>query len=238
MIITIANAKGGMGKTTSAMYLAQAAKLRDPDLEVMVLDADPQSSVTQWALDAEGQGVSIGYRVDSASSATLSRLGKCRPSGLILVDTPPSGAALDEACRVADFVIIPTSLTPLDLQQTFKWDRSIKDKPHCVLVLDADLRTLACRATIDALDAEGVARFGAVVCHRQDIVCSFMAAPSKLWECADVWAELVEALSRAFSSDWLPVSWSCSSAGSLPAGCSASCSRGFDRAWTSGPTCG
>ena len=129
MIITIANAKGGVGKTTSAMYLAQAAKLRDPDLEVMVLDADPQSSVTQWALDAEGQGVSIGYRVDSANSATLSRLGKCRPSGLILVDTPPSGAALDEACRVADFVIIPTSLTPLDLQQTFKWDRSIKDKP-------------------------------------------------------------------------------------------------------------
>ena len=111
------------------------------------------------------------------------------------MDTPPSGAALDEACRVADFVIIPTSSTPLDLQQTFKWDRSIKDKPHCVLVLDADLRTLACRATIDALDAEGVARFDAVVCHRQDIVCSFMAAPSKLWEYADVWAELVEALS-------------------------------------------
>lgn len=194
MIITIANAKGGVGKTTSIMYLAQAAIVKNPDLEVTILDADPQSSATQWALDAEDQGVRLGFSVRSANSATLARLSKRRPSGLVLVDTPPAGAALDEACRVADFVIIPTSPTPLDLQQTFKWDRLVS-APHCVLVLDADPRTVACRATLDALDAEKIARFDAVVRHRQDIVRSFMGAPSKLYEYAAVWSELRQVLS-------------------------------------------
>lgn len=194
MIITIANAKGGVGKTTSAMYLAQAAKLRDPDLTVTVLDADPQSSATQWAMDAEDQGVSLGFDVEPANSATLPRLSARRHAGLVLVDTPPSGVALNMACELADFVIIPTGPTPLDLQQTFKWERCVT-KPRSVLVVDADPRTLACKATLEALDGEKAARFDTVVRHRQDIVRSFMTTPSKLWEYADVWAELLEALS-------------------------------------------
>lgn len=70
MIITIANAKGGVSKTTSAMYLAQAACLRDPEMEVLVLDADPQSSATQWAMDAEDQGTPLAFEVRPVNQAT------------------------------------------------------------------------------------------------------------------------------------------------------------------------
>lgn len=45
MIVTIANAKGGVAKTTSAIYLA-AAYARRFEEGATVLDADPQSSAS------------------------------------------------------------------------------------------------------------------------------------------------------------------------------------------------
>ncbi|KFI44494.1 ParA family protein [Bifidobacterium biavatii] len=194
MIVTVANAKGGVAKTTSCIYLAQAALLRDPDLPIEVLDADPQSSATQWSMDAEDDASPLGFDVHEANRATLERVARRHRSGLTLVDTPPAGQVLDVACNVADFVIVPTRPTPLDLQQTFKWTRTLA-KPHAVLVLDADPRTTACRDTLESLDAEQIPRFDTVVRHRQDILKAFMRMPDKLWEYADVWKEMIEVLS-------------------------------------------
>ncbi|MBW3089249.1 ParA family protein [Bifidobacterium miconisargentati] len=191
MIITIANAKGGVSKTTSCVFMARAAVLRDPDMKVTVLDADPQSSATQWAMDAEDQGFDLGFEVRPVNQASLERMSRRRPDGLVLVDTPPSGQVLDATCRVADFVIVPTGATPLDLQQTFRWERCV-DAPHAVLVVDADPRTTACRDTLESLDEEQVPRFDTVVRHRQDILKSFMRPPAKLWEYADAYRELME----------------------------------------------
>ena len=55
MIVTIANAKGGVAKTTSAIYLA-CAYARRFDEEAVILDADPQSSASLWRDMAEDQG--------------------------------------------------------------------------------------------------------------------------------------------------------------------------------------
>ena len=46
-IITIANQKGGAGKTTIAMSIAGALALRST--KVLVVDADAQGTATQWA---------------------------------------------------------------------------------------------------------------------------------------------------------------------------------------------
>ena len=45
-VISGVNTKGGVGKTTTAVYLATALSCQD---RVVLLDADPQGSATSWA---------------------------------------------------------------------------------------------------------------------------------------------------------------------------------------------
>lgn len=74
MIVTIANAKGGVAKTTSAIYLA-CAYARRFDEEAVILDADPQSSASLWRDMAEDQGEPLdGVDVRAANLSTLQRL--------------------------------------------------------------------------------------------------------------------------------------------------------------------
>lgn len=50
-IITVANQKGGCGKTTITMQLAGALSL--DNLNILVVDADPQGTSTRWASSAD-----------------------------------------------------------------------------------------------------------------------------------------------------------------------------------------
>ncbi|OZG60733.1 MULTISPECIES: ParA family protein [Bifidobacterium] len=197
-IITIANAKGGVAKTTSALYLAHAHALRRPDMPVVVLDADPQSSASEWALMASEAGeIWEAVTVEPANLSTLRRLRdrlSDRP-GLAIVDAPPQGKLLEEALRVADFVIVPTSDSPLDLQQAWATMASIPASiPAAVLVVRAEASTTACADTLAALDAAGTPRFDTIVRKRQEIKKSMGHRPTRLHEYTDVLAELLDAM--------------------------------------------
>ena len=77
MIVTIANAKGGVAKTTSAIYLA-AAYARRFEEGATVLDADPQSSASLWRdMAEENGGWPAGTDVMPANLSTRRRRAGC-----------------------------------------------------------------------------------------------------------------------------------------------------------------
>jgi len=112
-LITIAQQKGGAGKTTIAAQLASA--FRAKGFKVATIDSDPQASLTVWA-EARGADAGLihvkgaGYR--GVSEARAMR----RKADVVLIDTPPHNeSATRLAVQNADLVLAPLQLSPFDL---------------------------------------------------------------------------------------------------------------------------
>lgn len=96
MRVALANAKGGVAKTTSCIYLA--AVLARRGIEVAVYDADPQSSASLWAAAAEQAGDPLPFDVLPANMATLAHLGGAPATKeWSIIDAPPQGARPPES---------------------------------------------------------------------------------------------------------------------------------------------
>jgi chromosome partitioning protein len=103
MNIVVANLKGGVGKTTAAVYLAAAAVARGRE-PVTLVDADRQASSAVWLEERPLDGVEV---VEAPSERTLARA--MRGDGVVVVDTPPGDERLvHSALQTADTVVIPT----------------------------------------------------------------------------------------------------------------------------------
>jgi len=82
--VVVSNLKGGVGKTTTAVYLAAVAVAKGHD-PVVLVDADRQASSAEWLEERPIDGVTI---VEAPSERTLTR-AMSGHSGLGVVDTPP-----------------------------------------------------------------------------------------------------------------------------------------------------
>jgi len=194
MIVTMANAKGGVAKTTGAILLA-VAWARRFEREAVVLDADPQSSASLWRDMAEEAGSGLGLvDVRPANLSTLRRVARMGvDAGLVVVDAPPQGRLLEEAMKVADFVVVPTSDSPLDLQQAWATMAATPAGGRAaVLVSRAETHTRAFMDTVTGLDRAGTPRFDTVVRKRQEIKRMMGADPASSYEYAQVLDELLE----------------------------------------------
>jgi hypothetical protein len=87
--VVVSNIKGGVGKTTTAVYLSAAAVARGYD-PVVLVDADRQASSAQWLEDRPVEGVTV---VEAPSERTMTR-ALSRNDGLVIVDTPPGDERL------------------------------------------------------------------------------------------------------------------------------------------------
>lgn len=115
-VITVAQQKGGAGKTTLAVNLAVEFLKRGQ--RVALLDTDPQGSLGRWFM-ARRDGVGVeGLDFSTASAWGVSyECEKLRKiNDLVIVDTPPKvDADLRPALREADLVLIPVASSHLDL---------------------------------------------------------------------------------------------------------------------------
>ncbi|WGF87009.1 ParA family partition ATPase [Marinivivus vitaminiproducens] len=116
-VITVAQQKGGAGKTTVLAQLAVAWVAEG--LRVAVIDIDPQGSLTGWLELREEAGEGVAAITGTAKTAW--RLGStlrglARDHDIVLVDSPPHAATEAKvAIRAADLVLVPCQPSRLDL---------------------------------------------------------------------------------------------------------------------------
>jgi chromosome partitioning protein len=120
-VVTIAQQKGGAGKTTLVAQLACAFAKKGRS--VGMLDTDPQQSLTAWfAVRHEaGHGTDLPLEVKHAEgwrvSTELDRLKRERD--VVILDSPPHAEQPAKASiRAADLVLVPIQLSPMDLWAT------------------------------------------------------------------------------------------------------------------------
>lgn len=141
-ILTIAQQKGGAGKTTLTAQLAVA--LSKTGASVATIDIDPQKSLSGWMAqrtETLGQRNRIthtdtgGWRLKKGAD-TLAM-----DYDYVLIDSPPHGESeASIAIRAADMVLIPIQPSPMDL-----W---------------------ACKATLEIAEKEGTEPF--IILNRVD----------------------------------------------------------------------
>ncbi|PRY20259.1 chromosome partitioning protein [Aliiruegeria haliotis] len=118
--LTVAQQKGGSGKTTVAVNLA--VHLLAQGHSVAVLDTDPQGSLGRWFMTRhEATGGEPGMEFSTASAWGVGY--ECdklkKTNDFVIVDTPPKADSdLRPALREADLVIVPVSASQLDIWAT------------------------------------------------------------------------------------------------------------------------
>ena len=104
MNIVVSNVKGGVGKTTTAVYLAAVAARRGRG-PILLVDADPQGSTAEWYETDPFEGVEL---IEGPSVRTVTKAMN-QDDGIVVVDTPPGeGNVVQAALARADAVVIPT----------------------------------------------------------------------------------------------------------------------------------
>lgn len=178
MIITVMAPKGGVGKTTTTIYLATA--LQREGHTVSVLDLDPMRGATQWAELAAEDNDPLPFTVTPVHASTLATAID-HGTDFTLIDTPPGDpVALDAARDAADLIILPTRATRADMLQMWKTRAAVETVPHGALLVFLRAGTAAPQEARDAIDQLEMPRFNAEIPLREDVAANYGLTPRHL----------------------------------------------------------
>ena len=163
-IIGLAQSKGGVGKTTTALNLA--AELHRRGRSVAVLDADPAAHAASIAEDGQLPFKVVPHLLEEDADAAVSAWVKAvRSQGtdFVLIDAPGAmGAAFGATIAVSDLVLVPAGSTVLDVRGAAETVGTIRrhrkaakrDRPDILIVPSRiDRRTGAGRDVVTTLAA-------------------------------------------------------------------------------------
>lgn len=156
MVITIAQQKGGAGKTTLAANLAAALAATQ---RVAILDIDPQQSLSRWHALREKHPEAAKITLSNAAgwrlSGELDRLKKQHDT-VIIDSSPQVDTDARRAIRSADLVLVPIQPSPPDLwaaEATLKL--ATEEKRRHIIVLNRAPKSGRLRAEVEAAIALG-----------------------------------------------------------------------------------
>ena len=120
-VITIAQQKGGTGKTTLAVHLALAFT-NYHNFKVAIIDTDPQGSLGKWFMIREEKKLSnnnLTFKTASLWGAQYESKTLKKDHDIVIIDTPPKiESDARPSIESADLVLIPMAASHVDFWAT------------------------------------------------------------------------------------------------------------------------
>ena len=199
MHLVLGNLKGGVGKSTSAVYLACGLARTG---RTLLVDADPQGSVLAWSEDA---GPSFPVTVIAWPVRDLGRrlTQVADDYAHVIVDTGPAQEQLlRQALTAADTLIIPTAPSLMDVREVGRVLQMVDDlgpaHPVAVHLLLTRVRagTTSARDARRGLTDQQLPVLTAQIGLREPYAQSWGTTPESLLEYDQVLDELTAVVSR------------------------------------------
>lgn len=123
--ISLANPKGGSGKTTSALLLALEIARRGR--QVTILDADPAQWISKW-FDLPGRPENITVVADVTDDDLIDRaVEAAEQSSFVIIDLEgTANMAVSHAIMISDLVLVPVQGSTMDAQGAVKTVKLIR----------------------------------------------------------------------------------------------------------------
>jgi len=163
LVVTIAQRKGGAGKTTLAAQLAVVWARQG--MRVAMVDIDPQASLAAWVelrrarLGANAVGFDFAELPGWRAASWIE--DQARRADLVVIDNPPHAETEAQiAVRTAGLVLIPVQPSPLDLWATTATLKMARSERRPALVV---LNRVPSRSTLTDHIVADLAETGATV---------------------------------------------------------------------------
>jgi len=156
-IITVAQRKGGVGKTTLAVAMAGELSRRGWDLAL--IDSDPQRSASQWAEPGNLHFPVYEIGLVTETVSTWAHNVRSVRADCLVIDTAPNEREMGASIALSDAILVPCTASGLDLAATERTlsiigaVRRRRRAPLTVILVPnrVDRRTLEGRQLIDEL---------------------------------------------------------------------------------------
>ena len=176
-VITVAQQKGGTGKTTLAVHLALAF-IKYHNFKVAIIDTDPQGSLGKWFMIRSEKNIcnkNLTFKTASLWGAQYESKLLKKDHDIIIIDTPPKiESDARPAIEAADLVLIPVAPSHVDFWATEAIiDIAKKAKRKILIQINrANHRSKLISQTLEYIGSLKVKATNTLIGHRQIFVSS------------------------------------------------------------------
>ena len=171
-VITIAQQKGGTGKTTLAVHLAMAF-IKYHNLKIVIIDTDPQGSLGKWFMIRSKKNSlnnNLTFKTASLWGAQYESKALKKDHDIVIIDTPPKiESDARPSIEAADLVLIPMTPSHVDFWATEAIIDIAKkaEKKIFIQINRANERSKLVKKTHEYINTINVKSTNTLIGHRQ-----------------------------------------------------------------------